>query len=131
MFKLREESRLEAEMLTDELKEQLANDYKQLEDDIERWEKEEQQEEENKRQQEENAKKAVKSDLCWIMLFGYSILSVIYIACLRPDGPVVDGIELLLAILSSLGCIGMIIIVLSLIIAVTQVVTEGTWKIKK
>lgn len=130
MFKLREESRLEAEMLTDELKEQLVNDYKQLEEDIELWKKEEQQAEENKRQMEENAKNADRSSACWILLFTYSILSVIYIAFLKPDPPVVAAIDLLLIVLSSFGLACMVIILFSLIIAVTRVVSEETWKIK-
>lgn len=123
MFKLREESRLEAEMLTDELKEQLANDYKQLEDDIEQWKEEE-------RQKEENEKEATKRSKCWILLFTYSVLSVIYMAFLKPDGSVFVGIDALLVILSALGCVGMAIILLSVVIAILAVIREETWKIK-
>ena len=121
MFKLREESIMEAEMLTDELKEQLQNDYKQLEDDIEQWKEEERQKVENKRE-------SIKCVICWIMLSGYSILSVIYMAFLRPDGSVFSGIDALLVILSALGCVGMMIILLSLLVAITQVVSEKSWK---
>ena len=79
MLKIDPKIRIEAEMLTDEQKDQLEIDYKLIEASINLWKKEEKQREKDKKQRKKNKEQRIKSITSWLIYIAYCLLSIYYL----------------------------------------------------